>query len=100
MTARDVFTIDNLLHILGGAALAALLLPAYWSPWSLPICCWVAWSIWGLLREQAQSMDANDFWIPFRSWHKTAEGLSWGVGALLGAGIPILILEVVSRRAD
>ena len=99
MTPRDVFTIDNLLHILGGAALAALLLPAYWAPWSLPLCAMVAWGAWGLLREQAQSMDEG-FWSGVKHARKITEGLSWGVGALLGAGIPILILEVVSSRAD
>jgi hypothetical protein len=81
--------IDNALHIIGGAAIASLLLPAYWQPWALPLCAWAAWSIWGLLREQAQSMDENDFWVPFRRWRKFVEGMTWGVGALIGTGIPI-----------
>ena len=87
----DVFTWDNVLHVLGGAAIAALLLPAYWRPETLPLCAWAAWSIWGLLREQAQSRDKKDFFVPFKEWHKFCEGMAWGVGALVGTAVPILI---------
>lgn len=88
---RDVFTVDNGLHVIGGAAIAVFLLPSYWFPAALPLCAWFAWSVWGLLREQAQSMDENDFFVPFKRWHKFVEGMAWGVGALIGTGIPILI---------
>ena len=85
----DIFTIDNGLHALGGAAIAALLLPAYWMPEVLPVCAWLTWSVWGLLREQAQSMDENDFFVPFKRWHKFVEGMAWGAGALVGTGLPL-----------
>lgn len=93
LKARDLFTLDNLFHFLGGAGLAALLLPAFWWPWLLPLQGSLLSAAWGLLREQAQSRDEG-FWSGVKNPHKIAEGLTWGIGALLGLGIPILVLEL------
>ncbi len=82
----EVFTLDNLFHFLGGAALAAPLW--YWHP-----SAWVVagvWAIWGLLREQGQSKDEG--WLrPFTRIHKWIEGISWGVGGGTLMGIANLI---------
>ena len=80
---EDLFTLDNLLHATGGAALAAL---AVYLPWSIPI----VWVIWGLMRERAQSKD-EPWWVPFSRWHKALEGVAWGVGAI----VPVVIYYTV-----
>ena len=90
---EEVFTLDNLLHLLGGAALAA---PLWMANPNSAIVAGI-WSVWGLLREQGQSKDQG--WIGaffyeeggFK-WHKLIEGLAWGVGG----GALMLVANLVS----
>ena len=89
MILDDVLTMDNLLHVVGGAAIAGLLLPAYWNIAYLPLCVFIAWCTWGLLREQAQLKDKG-FFSGVQSFHKICEGLAWGVGGLLMSALPLL----------
>lgn len=91
MIFDDIFTTDNLLHVVGGAAIAGLLTPVYWSPSMLPLCVLVAWCTWGLLREQAQS-SGKGFFSGVKSFHKICEGVAWGIGGLIGAAIPLLFI--------
>ncbi len=77
----DVFTLDNALHALGGAALSAIILYGYWGPWSLSIAVPVILTVFGFLREIAQS--GNDWLAPFQSIHKFCEAMAWGVGSAL-----------------
>jgi len=76
----DVFSFDNLLHFLGGAALSGIVVSGFWHPWTLVFTVPILVSVEGLLREQAQKG---------RNWHpsvwltkrKITEGLMWGVGS-------------------
>ena len=79
----DIFTFDNLLHALGGAALAA---PFWiWNP-SFGVI-FAVWTVFGLLREQAQSS-----WSAlFKSLHKWLEAIAWGVGGGILMGICNLV---------
>lgn len=75
---RMILTLDNLLHLVGGFALATLLIvvgvPRDWA---------VAALFWfGLLREMWQ----HEWRLP-STLHVWAEALSWFVGALLAAAI-------------
>ena len=74
---------DNLLHVAGGALLA---LPLYATN---PLLVFLVFSIWGLLREQAQKhtkgLSAKQNWIGPGIWsvEKLVEGVAWGVGGAL-----------------
>ncbi len=68
--------LDLLLHALGGAALAAPLLPWDPSPWVVG----GVFVIWGWLREGAQHRDEGA-WIGWWSVHRATEGATWGAGA-------------------
>lgn len=75
---RDrVFSLDNLLHVLGGTALAA---PIMLSGGHYGAVAGI-WTLWGLLREQGQSMDEG--WWAWLKPHKLVEGASWSVGPLV-----------------
>ena len=77
----DVFTLDNGLHALGGAALSVILATGYWWPWTLSMSVPVVLTAFGFLREIAQS--GNDWLAPFQSIHKFCEASAWGVGSAL-----------------
>jgi len=91
MLFDDILTWDNLLHVIGGAAIAGLLIPVYWNASLFPLCVFVTWCAWGLLREQAQSKDEG-FFSGTKNFHKTCEGLSWGFGGLIATIIPLLFI--------
>jgi len=74
---------DNLLHVAGGALLALPLAN------SNPAVLFFVFSIWGLLREQAQKhsqiMSFEYNWIEVWNMEKLIEGISWGIGAFLSS---------------
>ena len=75
----EVFTVDNLHHFLGGAALSMIVVSGLWNPSSLIYTVPVLIAIQGLLREQAQVKS----WRP-HMWlkkNKLAEGVMGGGGA-------------------
>jgi len=79
MSDFDVFTTDNLLHFLGGAALSGIVAVGFWHPWTLVFTVPILIALEGLLREQAQASTWDpDRWL---SKHKITEGLMWGVGS-------------------
>ena len=78
---NDISLTDNLLHVAGGALLALPLVSAN------PIALFFVFSVWGLLREQAQKhvkgMPFEQNWLGIWNLEKAIEGFSWGIGALL-----------------
>ena len=74
---KRVFTLDNLLHSLGGGALAVPVLLSGGDGFGVA----GVWVIWGWLREQGQSLDEG-YWAWVKP-HKLLEGDSWGVGPLI-----------------
>jgi hypothetical protein len=67
----DTLSVDNALHVCAGMAGAACVL--LW-PWTIGI----VFTLWGWLREKAQS---DEGWFGWWSTHKAIEGATWGVGA-------------------
>jgi hypothetical protein len=79
MSKFDIFTTDNVLHFLGGAALSSIVAVGFWHPWTLVFTVPIVITIEGLLREQAQSRTWNlGRWL---TKHKITEGLMWGIGS-------------------
>ncbi len=81
--------LDHSLHVGGGALLAV---PLIASGFSSPVVVFCVFSIWGLLREQAQrhvrgaGFERN--WIGIWNWNKLTEGLAWGVGGAAASLLP------------
>jgi len=75
---------DNLLHILGGAALTV---PLVLTSNINPFVVFFVFSAWGLLREQAQKNQRGrtfrENWIEIWNTHKLIEGTTWGIGAFI-----------------
>ena len=85
----EIFTIDNLHHFLGGAALSGIVVSGFWHPWTLVFTVPILIAIQGLLREQAQAKSWRlHMWF---KKHKIAEGLMWGVGSAFVTIISFLI---------
>tara|TARA_R110002110_G_scaffold289915_1_gene504219 strand:+ start:448 stop:714 length:267 start_codon:yes stop_codon:yes gene_type:complete len=86
-----VFSTDNGLHLGAGALMAAVMVL-----WPSPVSTLIVFSLFGLLREQAQKnlrgLSFRENWIEIWNRHKLIEGLSWGVGGLL-AHLTINILR-------
>ena len=88
----EVFTVDNLHHFLGGAALTLIVVSGLWNPSSLLYTVPILIAIQGLLREQAQAKS----WLP-HMWlkkHKIAEGLMWGVGSAFVMGTIYILSKI------
>lgn len=85
----DIFTLDNLLHFLGGALLSGLIAFGFWMPETLVASVPFNAAFYGLLRERAQhrakdkarGLPTESFGF-LKSNHKITEGLMWGVGSL------------------
>ncbi len=72
----DPFTVDNALHLAGGALIAVpfLFLPGNWDFTAVPVAALVGWA-----REYVQHHDD----IPIWNKHRFTEAASWFIGALL-----------------
>ena len=82
---NDISIKDLSLHIAGGALLALPLTTIN------PFILFLVFSIWGLLREQAQKnakgMSFTQNWIKIWNLEKLLEGFAGGVGAAILAWI-------------
>lgn len=89
--------LDNVWHVLGGAALIApTLLGAYLGGWWLLPGAFLTGAAAGLLREHAQHsrpsavdeiLGLEEGWL---NWHRFLEGIAWGFGAAAAAAAQVL----------
>jgi len=88
-------TVDNTLHAAAGFGIAAAtLVPAVWLWWwpALAVPCLLAGL--GLFREQAQHR--GEGWFGWWNGKRALEAFTWGIGAVLAAGV-WLVLSLVVR---
>jgi len=82
--------LDNGLHVTAGAALALplVLLPG-------PVATFCVFSVWGLLREQAQKNERSESfsnnWLHIWNGNNLIEGFAWGVGGGFIHGVVVLM---------
>ena len=80
MTPKDILTLDNLLHIVGGILLSGLLAFNSW------VAVGLVFLAWGYLREGARHRKDGQ-WIGWVTPKRFVEAVMWGVGGCVGYGL-------------